>query len=374
MDKYETIEKLEQQRKMLRVMRVVRQILKWLVIILMTVPVVLLIAYILYIFVYLKCVDDVEETIKHAPAVIRMVEEDVYITNEYIRLGDIRLPGNFFSIIWITASVVDVGFLIIYANYSDSFRKLYKETFVTPIIGEFFDDFQYSYREGFKEIQKFSLVKGGNNVISEDYFSGTYRDVKFEQAEVIVKKSSGCILILGNLFAIFIFVKRMISARTINRKTKAGKRKNKTKTYFSGQMIKFSFPKGNVEPLHIFSKGYKHRPQLAAENSKMVEMENVIFNENFDVLTTNEHDAFYILTPQLQSRLLILLQRFESIGFHFRENTMYIGFNSPNDVFDADIRNPIDYLKERKKIHNDLKIIKDVIDIILTGKEDNYGY
>ncbi|MGN0152292.1 MAG: DUF3137 domain-containing protein [Wujia sp.] len=371
MDKYETVVKLEKQRKTLRVMRVVRQILKWLVIILVTLPLVLLIWYLLYGFVYLEFVDDVEETIKHAPAILRMMDEGVYITNDYIRIGEIELPGNFFSIVWITASVVDIGFLIMYANYSDSFRKLYKETFVTPIIGEFFDDFQYFYREGFKQIQKFSLVKGGNNVISEDYLSGTYRDVKFEQAEVIVKRSSGCILILGNVFAIFVFVKRLISARTFNRKTKVGNRRNKTRTYFSGQMMKFSFPKGNVQSLHIFSKGYRHRPELAAASSKVVKMENVVFNENFDVLATDEHDAFYILTPQLQSRMILLLQRFESIAFHFSGNTLYIGFNSSNDAFDADIRKPIDYLKERRKIHNDLKIIKDVIDIILTGKEEN---
>lgn len=68
---------------------------------------------------------------------------------------------------------------------------------------------------------------------------------------------------------------------------------------------------------------------------------------------------------------MLLLQRFESIAFHFSGNTLYIGFNSLNDAFDADIRKPIDFLKERRKIHNDLKIIKDVIDIILTGKEES---
>lgn len=371
MDKYETVVKLEKQRKTLRVMRVVRQILKWLVIILVTLPLVLLIWYLLYGFVYLEFVDDVEETIKHAPAILRMMDEGVYITNDYIRIGEIELPGNFFTMIWITASIVDVGFLTLYAKYSDSFRKLYKETFVTPIIGEFFDDFQYSYREGFRQIQKFSLVKGGNNVISEDYLSGTYRDVKFEQAEVIVKSSSGCILIFGNILAIFTFVKRIISARILDRKTRVGNRKNKTRTRFSGQMMTFSFPKENIKSLHVFSKGYKNRPELAAESSKVVKMENVVFNENFDVLTANEHDAFYILTPQLQSRMILLLQRFESIAFHFSGNTLYIGFNSSNDAFDADIRKPIDYLKERRKIHNDLKIIKDVIDIILTGKEES---
>ncbi len=364
MNLYGDIEKLEKNRKSLRRLLVIRQIIKWMVIasiVLMLTIFILFLGFALYLILVVRDIPEINDMIMKTPPFLRKIDS-------------MHISGNLLLAVWGGFVFIDIVFLMIYAKKNEDFRNLYKETFVTPIIGEFFDDFQYNYKEGFdlSKVQAFSLVKNGTEVISEDYLSGSYREVKFEQAEVVVKNNINAFLTIGagNGLGLFSWFRNTLSARTVNRKTRVGKRKDSAKTYFSGQMMTFSFPKERIQSLHVFSNNYKNRPNLDTYSSKTVKMEDVSFNESFDVLTANEHDAFYVLTPHMQERMKKLLKRFESIAFYFKGNTLYVGFNSQNDVFDTDIRKPISYPKERQKVHDDLKIIKDIIDIMLMRQQD----
>lgn len=350
----EKIAELEKSRKALHIIQIIRQVVKYAVATVLFVSFAFFLCYLLYCLYIIFIVEDKEAAVRNAPRILAWMDRT-------------QLSGDGFLTLWIVSIIIDIVILLFYAGYSNRFRRLYKEMFVAPVISEVFEQVRYRYTEGFHEeqIRQFSLVKNGDNVLSEDYLSGSYRGVKFEQAEVIVKSGSKAALIGGNATALFFYIRNIISARTINRKSKTGKRKDRIKTYFNGQMLTFAFPRENVKSLHVFSGNYKNRPNLDAASSKVVKMENVEFNERFDVLTADAYDAFYILTPHMQERMLRLLDEFESIAFHFHGNTLYLGFNSQNDFFDTDIRKPISYPKERKKIQDDLKIIKDIIDIML---------
>ncbi|MDD6571763.1 MAG: hypothetical protein PUF12_05150 [Thermoflexaceae bacterium] len=261
----DTIQTLEKQRKKLHILQIMRQIGRFTVAAVLLVSVVVFLFYLIFCLYLIFIAEDTETTITNVPWILKWMD-------------DTTISDDLFSTLWVVAVCADIALLIVYAKYNCKFRALYKETFVMPVIQDFFEQVQYRYNEGFhsQQIRQFSLVKNGNNIISEDYILGTYRNVRFEQAEVIVKNSSRFALISGNVAGIMLHIRNMLSSRTINRKTKAGKRKERIKTYFAGQMLTFSFPKEHVKSLHVFSRNYKNRPNLDAASSHIVKMENVV--------------------------------------------------------------------------------------------------
>lgn len=221
-------------------------------------------------------------------------------------------------------------------NISKEFKELYKQQFVATMLGEFFENPQYIWDKGFTSdaVRSFGLSQMGNRFCSEDYISGTYKGVPFEQSDVKIQYHT------------------------------SGKNSHTT-TYFSGRMFVFHFTGRNVLPVQIFSERFSYRAK-PIERFKMhkVNMESVNFNKNFDVKAVNEHDAFYVLTPQMMEKLFNLLSRFGNVALNFTGDTLFLGYNCGMGAFDADMRKPIDYPTEKEKMKRDMQVIMDIIDIM----------
>ena len=94
-------------------------------------------------------------------------------------------------------------------------------------------------------------------------------------------------------------------------------------------------------------------------------MENVRFNEEFDVYSRNPHDTFYLLTPQFMERLLVLKKKYTSIAICFENNRVVFAFNEVgNDAFDGTMISDISYPEEIAKVQNDIDDIKYIIGTI----------
>lgn len=219
---------------------------------------------------------------------------------------------------------------------SKEFKELYKQHFVAALLGEFFENTQYIWDKGFTSdaVRSFGLSQMGNRFYSEDYISGTYKGIPFEQSDVKIQYHT------------------------------SGKNSHTT-TYFSGRMFVFHFTGRNVLPVQIFSEGFSYRAK-PIERFKMnkVNLESVEFNKSFDVKAVNEHDAFYVLTPQMMEKLFDLQSRFGNVALNFSGGRLFLGFNCGMGAFDADMSRPIDYPTEKARMKRDMQVIIDIIDIM----------
>ncbi|MGN0436060.1 MAG: DUF3137 domain-containing protein [Wujia sp.] len=228
-------------------------------------------------------------------------------------------------------------YLIPFLRWQREYKRIYKEVFMPGLLQETFDEVDYRWEVGFdnERIRNFALVAMGNRVHSEDYLSASYKGIHFEQADVTIKNHTG-----------------------------SGKNSH-TVTYFVGRMFVFQCPDKRVLSTQIFSEHFAYRGKVDnGWKHKKVKLESIDFNKKFDVLSADEHDAFYILTPQMMERIDDLDSQFGSVAMRFCGSELYVAVSSSRNAFDGNISKEIDYLTEKELIRNDLQVIIDIINTL----------
>ncbi|MBR6018761.1 MAG: DUF3137 domain-containing protein [Lachnospiraceae bacterium] len=222
-------------------------------------------------------------------------------------------------------------------------KGLYKDAFVREPLANNFQNVIYEPKEGFTldNIKSFGICQTGNSYWSEDYIRATYAGIDFEVAEVHlieVDKSSDS---------------------------------NHSETYFEGRMMVFNFPNKLVNTVSVFSKKFKHRI-LSRNDEKQyrVELEDIQFNNEFDVFSLVQLDAFYLITPHMMERLHVLAGKYESIAMNVIGNRVILAFNEPGkNVFDQNIDvGKLDIDQEMAKVQGEIDDIKLFISMILNLK------
>lgn len=163
---------------------------------------------------------------------------------------------------------------------------------------------------------------------TEDLISGKINDVAFRSADVLVRN-----------------VRRSGKHTTVV-------------TTFQGRFFEFDFPKTFKSNVFLLQPG-QFRP---FSGMKKIKLESIDFNSEFKVYTNDDHDTFYILTPQLMERLLVLDRKYQDkIGFSFLNSKLYIAIDSRTDTFDVtgfgDITN-IDVHKAVEEIKNLVEFVE----------------
>lgn len=221
------------------------------------------------------------------------------------------------------------------------YKNIYKNTFVKSMLGSMLDNVEYDWRRGFlgTEVIQFGIVRMGNCFNSEDYISAEYRNVKFRQADVVIKNVRG------------------------------SGRNRRVETYFQGRMFEFNYQSKLVSNVKIFSKAYVSRLNL---NDNRVEMEDVDFNTNFNVYSAAPHDAYYILTPPMMEKLRAVSRRYENIAFRFAPGKLYVGINT-YDSFDAGVTRKLSFPEEQARMKKDVQVIIDIIEMIDLIRDAEYN-
>ena len=99
----------------------------------------------------------------------------------------------------------------------------------------------------------------------------------------------------------------------------------------------------------------------------------VQFNNDFDVYSETQQDAFYLITPHFMERLQFLAGRYESIAMHVVGKRVFLGFNEPGKkIFDANIEvGKLDIDQEMSKVQAEIDDIKTFITMILNLRTMN---
>ena len=216
-------------------------------------------------------------------------------------------------------------------------KALYKETFVYQLLNQHFQDVYYNWEQGMDQmlIRNSGVCRLGNRYHSEDYLNAVYHGIRFQQADV-----------------------------TIQYHTSSG-RSSHTTTYFQGRMFCFEYPMKQSMAVQIYSKNFPYagEPASGVQHRKL-QLESVDFNKAFAVRALSDHDAFYILTPQMMERLQMLRSKYGSITLVFDRGYVMVGLNTKMDSFDAKLSRPIDYQAEVMRMRSDVAVIEELIQLL----------
>ena len=200
------------------------------------------------------------------------------------------------------------------------FNLAFKQTCVVDTIRAMggFEDLRYAPGKGFSynEVWDSCVVATGDAKYygSEDLLTGVYRGLPFACGDVVTK-----------------YLKR------------SGK-KTREETIFCGQIMRFSLPqeaKWSFGHLQIFEKELLSdlKGRIAPHR---VQVENEAFNRRFQVFAADEHNAFYLLTPQMLEQIVRFADAAGSqTAMAFVGRSLYVAVNNDRSVFEASVKKPV---------------------------------
>lgn len=234
-------------------------------------------------------------------------------------------------------------YILISTVYRREFRQKYKKVYVKTELQKVFQDLQYEPENGIssEHIVNVGMIKMGNQYRSEDYLSGTYKDVKFAQSDVVIQDREKWRDAKGNI-------------------------REKYTTIFNGRYMVFEFNKDFSTMFFVIAKSFQSfdkQTLLFGRDLKKIEMEDEEFNKLFTIYGTDELEVYYVLTPQLMEKLKRLIQESKSqISFGFYNHHLEIAVNHVDDAFEYSLFGKWNEQKMKDKIQKDINIITQVVD------------
>lgn len=189
----------------------------------------------------------------------------------------------------------------------------FKTKFINTILEGRFNDGQYFPKSGIplEIVNNTGFFKTPSIYKSEDLIVANYEGIKFRIADIEMKKMD--------------------------------RRNDYTyRTYVKGRFIIIDFDRKFNEILKIVERTALSNSGNIGQGLNKVDMESEIFNDKFVIYSSNPQFAFYILTPQMQEKLLELERKFHgTISYAFNEGRFYIGINDGSEGLHANIKIPV---------------------------------
>jgi hypothetical protein len=218
----------------------------------------------------------------------------------------------------------------------ETFNKNYKQLFVLSSLKEVFDNLKYTPDKGVsaQTVSETGLIALHDRFTSNDFISGTYKKIEFEQSDVHVEE-------------------REVET------DKDGHTTEHWVTTFMGRWMNFEFNKNFRTNVIVVNT----RSIFGFGRYKKIKMEDDDFNKNFTVYSEDEHEAYYILTPHFMERLKKIKSLINGyITFGFIDNKLYITIDNYEDSFEHNVFKPIDEEEIKSSIKKDIKVITDFVD------------
>jgi len=219
--------------------------------------------------------------------------------------------SNIFGIIFgILFAVMAISLIMMFSKQR-KYRAMYKNYYVKKSINQVFSDAVYEPNKGidFDVIASTKMLNMGDRFESSDYVAGKYKNVPFELSDVHIQE----MVVVSN-----------------------GKTTTTTyTTIFRGRWMIFDFNKTFKSNIRVAAKNFFGGRSTIFSKLQRVKMESEEFNKKFYVFGDNEHDVFYILTPQLMEKIEALS---DSIGGRvmlcFINSKLHVALNNGRDYFE----------------------------------------
>ncbi|MGB4660020.1 MAG: DUF3137 domain-containing protein [Mobilitalea sp.] len=221
------------------------------------------------------------------------------------------------------------------------YRGFFKSIFVEAPFRNAFEQITYQSDQGFDKelIKNTGLMCLGNIYTTNDYMQGYYKDVRFERADVKIQQ------------------------HVSNGKT------SYTVTYFNGRWLILDFNKEFQFDLQILTKGFYNSKKKGSfftsddERRHRIELEDVEFNEMFHVFGQDDHEAFYILTPQFMAILKDMASTLDGeFMFGFINNQLHIAINTGKDAMEHSVLSRVNSFPVEQEVQKEINVIITIID------------
>ncbi len=243
-------------------------------------------------------------------------------------------------------AVLSVGtflllWLIIVKHSYEKFNSDFKSRYVLQIIGAIkgFDKLKYMKKGGFTwdDVRNAAAVNCGEKKYydSEDLLIGEYENIRFKISDVTTYKL-----------------------------VQIHKRK-RIEEIFSGQMIsldQFDNRKKSNGHLQIFEKKFMS-DMIGWKAEHEIYTENETFNIRFSVYAADEHNAYYILTPQRMEKIMSFADNINGqVSLVFHNEKLFVAVKR-DSMFDANIDKPV--AAQTEKIKEDAQFIQKAKEILV---------
>ena len=286
------------------------------------------------------------------------------ITIEGLEQDRIKLKNKTFLVIGITAGIIIllalifqtieilffgiIAILLFPALFTVKQKREYilkfKKYFVQSALKTVFTDLTYHPEQGMPRdvIASTKMMYMGDRYTSNDYISGRYKDIGFRQADVHIEEERESTDSDGNTTTYWV-------------------------TIFRGRWMIFDFNKTFKADLQVCQKFFGNNKISNWGNDtkfEKVKLESVDFNKRFNVYAQSDHEAFYLLTPQIMEKIIKLDDMNQGrLLLCFIDNKLHIGLYDGKDSFEhAPIFKQINEEQVRNNNSNDIKKITMFID------------
>jgi hypothetical protein len=230
------------------------------------------------------------------------------------------------------------------------FRKKIKSGLFADIF-TFFDDFSFSPKGDIKnwQIEKFNILPYFERLKSEDLISGKYKNVNLEFCEILAEKTAH------------------------NQNDKSHQQ-----SVFKGAAIIFDFHK-NFKGRTLVKKdlGLAGNFYQNFHDLQRVELEDPEFEKMFQVYSTNQIEARYLLTTSFMERIKQLTNFLggKSVEASFYEGNLLLIFSGSKNLFEApSLFRKISLIAECKKIIAHMGLIFEIVDILKLDERVGFSY
>ncbi len=232
----------------------------------------------------------------------------------------------FFGLLfWVPAKLKSIG------KAQDEYNEFYKEVFIPALIKDIDESFTYSAYGGISQSEfNAAGIYRPSTFYSEDSVRGVYKGVKFNLCEIISHEREYP-RINNKYVAAFILLKYAFDQYSD----------------FKGSVLKCEFNKKFNGKTVAVSKDFNTK--FLGEKELL---DDVKFNENFRVFTTDKVEARYLLTPVFMGKLNILKaykNTLKSPSAAFMDNKFYLFCFSRRNFFEGRLFDKLDIAEARRE-------------------------
>ena len=209
--------------------------------------------------------------------------------------------------------LIFVGIVLICINFAKKSKlsKKFKNEFIISYVKEMYPDSTYDPYDGIdvNRILEAGFFKRPDRWHLEDYLKASYDGVPFEMSDFTFEECHVTTDSRGNTRTTYV-------------------------TYAKGRFMIFDFKRDFNQVLKVAETAYLG---LNTHGLEKIETESVNFNKKFKTYTSNPLTAFYVLTPQIQLKLLELESKFKgSIFFGYMKGKLYVAITDGISILDID--------------------------------------
>lgn len=223
---------------------------------------------------------------------------------------------------------------VLWTMANDEYKKKYKQLIAENVLYSMFDDARFYPDRGYTEAEfkGMYLIHWRNDFsyYSEDLITGSHKGVDFGRADIKITHTRG-----------------------------SGKNRT-TIVDVDGRLMEFACRKEINSRILIVKKGERARLESGLNE---VKMEDVDFNQKFDVYAEDAHSVFYLLTPRFMEYIKMLYDRDKMLYISFDRRRLYFLQSGHGGIFEPPQKG-FDVDTEIEKTRAELEEIGQIIELL----------